>query len=158
MISLHQLSSGYNNVKFHILVEIAQLLSCLLSLNRQRLSDLPVEITFHQEVFSMRIQEALSNCCQTASQTAATVATWAGHQVSVVAQFLGEAWEKVSAFVASAWEKLVAFAGPQLEKARNFAVKNQASIIIGLIGAVIGGALVAACSTGNSSAPRAATT
>jgi len=68
---------------------------------------------------SMRIQDALSNCCEGIKEFASSAASWVGRTVSATGTFIGETASKVAEFVK-----------PHFEHVKTFAQENRQSLII----------------------------
>lgn len=81
---------------------------------------------------SMRIQEALSNCCEGIKDFASSAATWIGKTVSAAGSFLSETASKVAKFVK-----------PHFENLKKFAQENKQSLIIAGVAFAIGAVLTA---------------
>ncbi len=80
---------------------------------------------------TMRIQDTLSNCCEGIKEFASAAFTWIGRTVSAIGASLYDMAMKVGQFVR-----------PYFEQLRNFVQNNQQMVIIGVIGAAVGGLLV----------------
>ena len=76
---------------------------------------------------SMRIQDALSNCCEGVKDFAFATADWIGKTVTTAAAFIAEGVEKVAEFVK-----------PYFENLKTFAQENRDSILIAAIAFTIG--------------------
>lgn len=81
---------------------------------------------------SMRIQDALTNCCGGIKDFASSAVTWIGKTVSAIGSFLADMAAKVAQFVR-----------PYFEQLKNFAQNNQQPIIIASIAFAIGAVLTA---------------
>ena len=81
---------------------------------------------------SMRIQDALSNCCEGIKEFAASAAAWIGRTVSAAGAFISETAAKVAEFVK-----------PHFERLKTFAQENKQSIMIAAIGFAIGAVVTA---------------
>ncbi len=79
---------------------------------------------------SMRIQDALSNCCEGIKEFASSAANWIGKTASAIGSYLAEMAAKVAQFVK-----------PHFEQLKTFAQENKQSIIIASIGFAIGAVL-----------------
>ena len=79
---------------------------------------------------SMRVQDALSNCCEGIRDFVSTAASWIGKTVSAIGSYLAEMAAKVAQFVK-----------PYFEQLRTFAQENRQSIIIASIAFAIGAVL-----------------
>jgi len=78
----------------------------------------------------MRIQDALSNCCEGIKEFASSAATWIGKTVSAIGSYLAEMAAKVAQFVK-----------PHFEQLKTFAQENKQAIIIASIAVAIGAVL-----------------
>ncbi len=78
----------------------------------------------------MRIQDALSNCCEGMKDFASSAATWIGKTVSAVGSFIAETAGKVAEFVK-----------PHFQNLRTFAQENKQPIIIAAIAFAVGAIL-----------------
>lgn len=76
---------------------------------------------------SMRIQDALSNCCEGVKDFAFATADWIGKTVTATAAFIAEGVEKVAEFVK-----------PHFENIKTFAQENRDSVLIAAIAFTIG--------------------
>lgn len=81
---------------------------------------------------SMRIQDALSNCCEGIKEFAFAAANWFGKTVSATGAFIAEIAAKVAEFIK-----------PHFEHLKTFAQENKQSIIIAAIAFAIGAVLTA---------------
>lgn len=79
---------------------------------------------------SMRIQDALSNCCEGIKEFASSAATWIGKTVSAIGSYLAEMAAKVAQFVK-----------PHFEQLKTFAQENKQAIIVASIAFAIGAVL-----------------
>ena len=79
---------------------------------------------------TMRIQDALSNCCEGIKDFASSAASWIGKTVSAIGSYLAEMAAKVAQFVK-----------PHFEQLKTFAQENKQSIIIASIAFAIGAVL-----------------
>jgi hypothetical protein len=107
----------------------------------------------YQEVFmSMRIQDALSNCCEGAKTFASEAAAWFGKTVTAIGAFIADSAQKVSDFVK-----------PHFENLKTFVQQNKESIIIASIAFAVGAIATAIVTqvfcrgTGNSGSTSATT-
>src|SRR5690349_6838521 len=78
----------------------------------------------------MRIQDALSNCCEGIKEFASTAATWISKTVSNIGSYLADMAAKVAQFVK-----------PHFEQLRTFVQENQQSILIASIAFAVGAVL-----------------
>lgn len=76
---------------------------------------------------SMRIQDALSNCCEGVKDFAFATADWIGKTVTATAAFIAEGVEKVAELVK-----------PYFENLKTFAQENRDSILIAGIAFIVG--------------------
>lgn len=76
---------------------------------------------------SMRIQDALSNCCDGAKAFASGAVDWMSKAITATGAFIAESARKVAEFVK-----------PHFENLKTFARENKESLIIGSIGVAIG--------------------
>ena len=76
---------------------------------------------------SMRIQDALSNCCEGIKDFASTAASWIGKTVTATGSFLVEGTAKVAEFVK-----------PHFQNLRTFAQENKQSILIAAVAFAVG--------------------
>jgi hypothetical protein len=76
---------------------------------------------------SMRIQDALSNCCEGIKDFASSTASWIGKTVTATGAFFTESATKVAEFVK-----------PHFENIKTFAQENQQSIVIAAAAFTIG--------------------
>ena len=81
---------------------------------------------------SMRIQDALSNCCEGIKDFATSAAAWIGRTVSAVGSFIGETASKVAEFVK-----------PHFERLKTFAQENRQPIIIAAVAFAVGAIVTA---------------
>lgn len=79
---------------------------------------------------SMRIQDALSNCCEGMKDFASSAATWIGKTVSTVSSFIADTAGKVAEFVK-----------PHFQNLKTFAQENKQPIIIAAIALAVGAIL-----------------
>ena len=79
---------------------------------------------------SMRIQDALSNCCEGIKDFASSAASWIGKTVSAIGSYLAEMAAKVAQFVK-----------PHFEHLKTFAQEHKQLLIVGSIGIAIGAVL-----------------
>lgn len=75
----------------------------------------------------LRIQDALSNCCEGVKDFAFATADWFGKTVSATGNFIAEGAGKVAEFVK-----------PHFENLKTFAQENKESIFVAAIALVIG--------------------
>ncbi|GEM_PF-6520936 len=80
----------------------------------------------------MRIQDALSNCCEGIKEFASATATWIGKTVSTIGSYLADMAAKVMQFVR-----------PHFEQLRTFVQENQQSIFIASVAFAVGAVLTA---------------
>ncbi|MBS0605249.1 MAG: hypothetical protein JSS60_09485 [Verrucomicrobia bacterium] len=76
---------------------------------------------------SMRIQDALSNCCEGIKDFASSAASWIGKTVSAAGTYISETVSKVAEFVK-----------PHFESLKTFAQENRQSIIIAAVAFAVG--------------------
>ncbi len=76
---------------------------------------------------SMRIQDALSNCCEGFKDFASSAVSWIGKTVTATGSFIVEGASKVAEFVK-----------PHFEHIKTFAQENRQSILIAAIGFTVG--------------------
>lgn len=79
---------------------------------------------------SMRIQDALSNCCEGIKEFASSAVNWIGKTVTTIGSYLAEMAAKVAQFVK-----------PHFEHLKTFAQENKQSIIIASIAFAVGAVL-----------------
>ena len=84
----------------------------------------------------MKIQEALSNCCEGVRDFASAAATWIGKTVSNIGSFLSDSVAKIAEFVK-----------PYFEKMKVFAQQNKQPIIIAAIAFTAGSIITAVVSS-----------
>jgi hypothetical protein len=80
----------------------------------------------------MRIQDALSNCCDGAKSFASGAVEWMSKAVTATGAFIGDSARKVADF-----------AKPHFENLKTFAQQNRESLVIGTIGVAIGAVVTA---------------
>ncbi len=81
---------------------------------------------------TMRIQDALSNCCEGIKDFASIAANWIGKTVSATGAFIAEIAAKVAEFVK-----------PHFEHLKSFAQENKQSIVIAAVAFAVGAVLTA---------------
>jgi hypothetical protein len=81
---------------------------------------------------TMRIQDALTNCCEGIKEFVSAGAAWFGKSVTAAAEFTVQGAHKVAEF-----------SKPHLEHAKTFAQENKESIIIAAVGFAVGALLTA---------------
>lgn len=87
---------------------------------------------YQEVIMSMRIQDALSNCCEGIKEFAASAASWIGRTVSAAGTFISETATKVAEFVK-----------PHFERLKTFAQENRQSIMIAAIAFAVGAVVTA---------------
>lgn len=81
---------------------------------------------------TMRIQDALSNCCEGIKEFASSAASWIGKSVSTVGNY-----------ITSTIAKVMEIAKPYFEQIKTFARENQQSLLVAAVAFAIGAATVA---------------
>ena len=99
---------------------------------------------------SMRIQDALSNCCEGVKNFASSAASWIGKTVTAAGSFLIEGAQKIAEFVK-----------PHFEHLKTFAQENKQSLIIAgvafTIGAIVTAVITNVFNRGTETTPTAPT-
>lgn len=81
---------------------------------------------------SMRVQDALANCCDGVKEFASNAAAWIGRTVSTIGSTIGDLVSKVAQFVK-----------PHFENFKTFAQENKESLLIAGVAFVVGAVISA---------------
>jgi hypothetical protein len=80
----------------------------------------------------MKVQDALSSCCDGIKDFAASACAWIGRTVSQIGSFLAEIAAKIAQFVK-----------PHFERLKTFVMENKESVMLAGAACAVGAAIVA---------------
>ena len=91
---------------------------------------------------SMRIQDALSNCCEGVKNFGSAAVSWIGKSVTAIGSFISGIAKKIAEFVK-----------PYFERLKTFAQENQQPLIIAAVAFTLGAILTAIFCRGTGTTP-----